>query len=341
MTSASSSSSREPARRGRAHRARGSCRYSARARSGRSRCDASLSTDSSSSPSTRPADARSRPGFPTSSAISCSAAAPRSSRWTRRRAERDRLGVLARGVEDQRREQQPLGMLERASARPRPRGSSPRELADAARRARSAAPGSSRAGAGRLAAAAPTRRARGARARARRSPRGTATPGRCRAAAPRTAVWVASLSQRSGSSPSEPNHSSSRGPGVAPSAIASAASSPIARASRVGGSPARSTTPSSTRSQPPSGIGSPAAELRSSIGLQLLQPPAQQRRRHQRRDEHHEQQRRVEVLAEHVLLEADGGEDQPDLTAREHAQPDQRLVARRADRARPRRAACR
>ncbi len=61
-------------------------RYNARARSGRSRWVASANTRSSSKPSTRWAAARSRLESPTSSAISCSAAAPRSSRPASRRA---------------------------------------------------------------------------------------------------------------------------------------------------------------------------------------------------------------------------------------------------------------
>ena len=48
--------------------------------------------------------------------------------------------------------------------------------------------------------------------------------------------------------------------------------------------------------------------------------------------EHDEEQRRVEVVAEHAFLETDGGEDQPDLAARQHPEPDEQLVAGRAER---------
>ena len=52
---------------------------------------------------------------PTSSAISCSAAAPRSRRCTMRRASCDRGRVLADRVEDQRGKQQPIGVLRAAA----------------------------------------------------------------------------------------------------------------------------------------------------------------------------------------------------------------------------------
>ena len=64
-----------------------------------------------------------------------------------------------------------------------------------------------------------------------------------------------------------------------------------------------------------------------------VQPPLEQRRRHQRRGEHDEQQRGVEIAAEDPLAEPDGREDQPDLAAGDHPEPDQQLVARRAERA--------
>ena len=62
-------------------------------------------------------------------------------------------------------------------------------------------------------------------------------------------------------------------------------------------------------------------------------PHLQQLRRDQRGREHDEQHGGVQVVAQHALLQADRGEDQPDLTARQHAETDEQLVARRADRA--------
>ena len=58
------------------------------------------------------AAARNRPESPTSSAISCSAAAPRSSRCTMRRASATGDASSPDGVEDERGEQQPLRMLQ-------------------------------------------------------------------------------------------------------------------------------------------------------------------------------------------------------------------------------------
>ncbi len=58
------------------------------------------------------------------------------------------------------------------------------------------------------------------------------------------------------------------------------------------------------------------------------QARAQERRRRERGDEHHEQQRGIEVTVEDALGEADRREDQTDLAAGEHPEPDQELVAR-------------
>jgi hypothetical protein len=53
----------------------------------------------------------------------------------------------------------------------------------------------------------------------------------------------------------------------------------------------------------------------------------EQLRRGQRGDEDHEQQRGVEVVADHPGLQAERGEDEADLAAGQHAQPDEQLVA--------------
>ena len=74
----------------------------------------------------------------------------------------------------------------------------------------------------------------------------------------------------------------------------------------------------------------PGRVLRSgpAVGPDLAEAPAQERRRHERGEQHHQEQRAVEVLPQDPFVEADGGEDQPDLAAGDHAQPDQPLVAR-------------
>ena len=61
---------------------------------------------------------------------------------------------------------------------------------------------------------------------------------------------------------------------------------------------------------------------------QLRVPDLQQRRRDERGGQDDEEQRGVEVVAEHTALQPDGGEDQADLATGQHAQPDERLVAR-------------
>ena len=54
---------------------------------------------------------------------------------------------------------------------------------------------------------------------------------------------------------------------------------------------------------------------------------AQQRRGDQRRHQDHEQQGAVEPVVEHSGRQAQGGEDQPDLAARQHAESDREPVA--------------
>ena len=56
-------------------------------------------------------------------------------------------------------------------------------------------------------------------------------------------------------------------------------------------------------------------------------PELQQLRCGERRDEDDEQQRGVEVVVEDAGLEADGGEDEPDLASGQHAEADEQLVA--------------
>ena len=129
----------------------------------------------------------------------------------------------------------------------------------------------------------------------------------------------------------DPVEQSRAGPRAA--AMSSAASSERSRAYCAGGSAARSTTPSSTAQ--PSTLGPRFVPVGTRCGplRRCVQPPAQERRRHQGGHEHHEQQRRVEVVAEDALVEADGGEDQPDLAAGDHAEADEPLVAGRPERA--------
>ena len=67
--------------------------------------------------------------------------------------------------------------------------------------------------------------------------------------------------------------------------------------------------------------------VRNSTGANPLQSRAHQRRSDHRGDEHHEQERRIEVASEHALAQPDGGEDEPDLAARQHAQAHEPLVA--------------
>ena len=202
-----------------------------------------------------------------------------------------------------------------------------------ARRARTAGPGSSRAGAGRPGGAAPSLRARAAHVRARRSPRGSARPGRCRAPAPRGASASRPGPSGCGSSPNDAEPLEQAAPGSR--AIGDRERGFEADGERERGRWLR--RPDRRRRRRPR-ASRPRASARSasSLGLrsalELLQPPAQQRRRQQRGDQHDEQQRRVEVVAEHALVEPDRREDQPDLAAREHAQADERLVAGCSDR---------
>ena len=58
----------------------------------------------------------------------------------------------------------------------------------------------------------------------------------------------------------------------------------------------------------------------------LAQAHAQQGRRHDRRQQHDDQQRTVLVAVEHAVGQANRGEDQTDLTARDHAEADEQLV---------------
>ena len=55
----------------------------------------------------------------------------------------------------------------------------------------------------------------------------------------------------------------------------------------------------------------------------------------QRGDEHHHHERAVEVLAQDAVGEADAGEDQADLAAGQHAEPDHEPVADAPIRPRP------
>ena len=88
----------------------------------------------------------------------------------------------------------------------------------------------------------------------------------------------------------------------------------------------------------PSAIHPPAAGCRSACPRASppragVVPELEELRGDERRDEHDEEEGGVEVVAQHAVLQPDGGEDQPDLAARQHAEADERLVARRADRA--------
>ena len=67
------------------------------------------------------------------------------------------------------------------------------------------------------------------------------------------------------------------------------------------------------------------------VGAHPVEPPAQHRGRHQRGREDHQQECGVEVPAEDPLAEADGGEDEADLSAGDHPDADEQLVAWRAD----------
>ena len=111
---------------------------------------------------------------------------------------------------------------------------------------------------------------------------------------------------------------------MAPGEIAALRPRPGRGQRRVGG---QVDLASATTSQPPVGWrgvgGGPDGTARPGAGVADLE----QRRRDQRRDQHDEEQRGVEVVAEHAVLEADGGEDQADLAAGQHPEPDQQLVA--------------
>ena len=161
--------------------------------------------------------------------------------------------ILADGVEDERGEQQPLGMPQRERAPP-PRPHRSRRSPGCARRARSATPGPGRAGMGHSDAVRPHPRAPAARAE--HTGRSKKRHARCRRRrAPRTASW----SRRR---PSATWHRSTTDPLEQPGTRPGTAGDRERRVerevepSRDGGSPARSTAPSSTCSQPSFGIGS-------------------------------------------------------------------------------------
>ena len=280
----------------RARRARGSSgRAPGRARAARG-VTASLSTDSSSSPSTRPAVAAQQARVPDEQRDLLLGGRTEIEALHEAPGERHRLRVLSRRCRGSaRRAAATRGA--RAAAAPRPRPDRRSRARGCVRRARSAAPGSSRAGAGRLGADAPTRPAPAARARAPRSPRGTATTGRC----PRSSTSksfcgrVLVPAQRLVVQRARATRAGRR-PGRAPSAIASAASSPMVSAS-CGGWLAREVDDAVVDDEP-AALRLRLGRRRASVfgpAFELLQPPAQQRRRHQRRDQHDEQQRRVEV----------------------------------------------
>ena len=223
-------------------------------------------------------------------------------------------------------EQQPLGVRHR-SRRGRGSGRRSRRAPGFGPRARSAAPARGRAGTGRCGAG----RTASASSGKVRSSTPVVSRKRHDRASPSVSTRTASWSRRRPSATARRStRRSSRAGGVPAERRARPAARPRARCgatARDGGSAARSTTPSSTRSQPPSGRGCGAVGSVAWTAAELVQPPTQQRRRHDRGHEHDEQQRGVQVAAEDALVEADGGEDQPDLAAGNHADPDEPLVA--------------
>ena len=64
-------------------------------------------------------------------------------------------------------------------------------------------------------------------------------------------------------------------------------------------------------------------------GSQSDEPQPQERRRDERRHEDHDEQGGVDVVTEHALLQADGGEDEADLAAGDHAEAHEQAVPRR------------
>ncbi len=179
-------------------------------------------TRSSSKPSNRRAAAWRRSASSTRSAICCSAAAPRSRRCAIRRASSTGDVSSPDGVEDQRRQEQPVRSAGASRTRLRPPGRSPRP-AGCVRRARSAGPEPDRAGRGRCrrrsTAAASSGSARSStpvvsrNRRARTSP-SVSTPSRS---------WVELRFHRSGVSPCSPIQVRRCAPGRIPSVINRAA----------------------------------------------------------------------------------------------------------------------
>ena len=142
-------------------------------------------------------------------------------------------------------------------------------------------------------------------------------------------LGVASSSQRRGVSLHSPIQSSSFGPGRAPVATASAASSAIGAR---GAEADRRRDPRPSGDLEPSANGSRlrALDTPDRVRAHAGETPTEEWRGHQRRRQHDEQERGVEVAAENALSEPDGGEDQADFAPWNHPEPDETLVARSA-----------
>ena len=248
------------------------------------------------------AAARRRSESPTSSAISCSACAPRSRRCAIRRASFDRRRVVARGVEDQRAEEQPL-RVRRARRAPRPRRSSAvvSSLIRSTSEKRRIWAGSSRNGSlrRRLHGLGQLRERPLEHAGRLEEPPGA---GVALAGARRRAAWWRRRSSAAvRRSTSRSSRAAAARDGRRPATWLRGLERDVEREARGGLFRRGRPTPSSTRSQPPSGR---VAELstRSRGPLRIcVDAHAQQRRRHQRGRQHDEQQRRVEVAAEDRL----------------------------------------
>ena len=210
----------------------------------------------------------------------------------------DGLGVLAGRVENERREQQPLGMLQsrvfglrRARRSRRDRGS--------CRRARIAARATGRSGTDRRGGGGRPRPAREARARARPSSRGTATFGRRRCAAPRRAAAMRRGPIASACRRDRRGSRAALRPGCTPPRlIVCAASSASESARPSGGDPGEIDYPVARHQPASAGRRRTRVPSLGSSGADLLESPAQERRRDQRRGQHDEQQRRVLILVE-------------------------------------------